>query len=82
MSHSITVLRIRSTPRAGEILRQLAKRLNRAHIRLDDAGRAQVWLGLDEPSAHDTVVAALDETAQDWRGHITVTEPPERSNAS
>jgi hypothetical protein len=82
MSHSITMLQIRTSPRADEILAHLAMRLNLDHIQPDHAGRAQLWLHLDEPSAHDTVIAALDETAEDWRGHITVPEPPDRSNAS
>jgi hypothetical protein len=79
MSHSITMLRIRTSPRADEILAHLATRLNLDHIRADDAGRAQLWLHLDEPNAHDTVISALNETADDWRRHITVAEPSERS---
>jgi hypothetical protein len=72
MSHSITVLEIRSSPRAVEILAELARRLNVDRISPDNAGRAQLWLPLDLASAYDTVIAALDRTAGDWREHITV----------
>jgi len=75
MSHSITVLQIRSGPRADQILAELARGLNVDHIWPDNAGRAQLWLQLEALSAYDTVIAALDRTASDWRVHITVISP-------
>ena len=75
MSHSITLLQVRRDPRADEILAELASRLNVDHIWPDNSGRAQVWLQLDQPSAPAAVIAALNQTGQDWREHITVAEP-------
>ena len=79
MSHSITVLQIHSDGYADELLDGLAKRLDVAHIWQDAAGRAQLWLQFDPERAFDAVVAALDETAVDWRDHLSVTGPHERA---
>ena len=75
MSHSISVLHVRDSHRAGDILALLAKRLNVTTIEPDHAGYAQIWLPLDEPTARDTIVTALDHTAEDWQEHITLTAP-------
>jgi len=74
MAHSITRLRVRTSPRADEILGELARRLNVSPIWPDDAGWAQLWLQFDEPSAHDAVITALDETAPDWHDHMAVVQ--------
>jgi hypothetical protein len=79
MSHSITVLQIHSGGYADELLEGLAERLDVAHIWQDAAGRAQLWLQFDPERAFDTVVAALDETAADWRDHLSVTRPHEEA---
>ena len=52
-----------------------AERLDVPHIWQDIAGRAQLWLQFDPEHAYDAVVAALDETAADWRDHLTVIGP-------
>ncbi len=75
MSHSITLLDVETSPRADEILGQLARRLGVTRIWPHNAGRAQLWLQLDEPDAHDAVITALDETAPDWREHMAVLRP-------
>jgi hypothetical protein len=79
MSHSITVLQIHSGPRADEILDGLAERLNIPPVSQDGAGRAQLWLQFDPDRAFDAVVVALDETASDWRQHLSVTRPQDRA---
>ena len=75
MSHSITVLEIAGSPRAVEILAELASRLNVDSISPDNAGQAQLWLSFDAASAYDIAIAALDRTAGDWGEHITVVPP-------
>jgi hypothetical protein len=73
--HSITLINIETGDRADEILDGLATRLNVDHIRGDDAGWVQLWLQLDEASAQEAIVSALDGTAQDWRDHVAVLRP-------
>jgi hypothetical protein len=72
MSHSITLLRVDDSARAGEILAGVAERLDAADIERDRTGCAQLWLSLNESAARDTVIAALDQTADDWHEHIAV----------
>lgn len=76
MPHSITVLRVEDGGRGREILAGLASHLNVAAITVDAAGCAQLWLSLDESTARDAVLTALQETAGDWADHIGVTAPP------
>jgi hypothetical protein len=72
MSHSITVFRVDDSPRTGELLAGLAQRFDAAGIESVHAGWAQLWLPLSEGAAQDAVLAALDQTADDWREHIAL----------
>jgi hypothetical protein len=79
MSHSITMLRTDGGARADEILEELAERLDVMHTWHGGTGRAQIWLQFDPDHAYDAVVTALDETAADWRDHLTAIGPRDQS---
>jgi hypothetical protein len=75
MSHSITVLKTDGGARADEILVGLGERLDVPHTCHGGEGRAQIWLQFDPDHAYDAVLTALDETAADWRDHLTAIGP-------
>ena len=79
MSHSITVLKTDGGVRADEILEGLAERLDVPHTCHGGEGRAQIWLQFDPDHAYDAVLTALDETAADWRDHLTAIGPRDQS---